>query len=301
MSGAVPAWFAWILGRSDMAACGKATPSLLLPLPEGKARGEGEQAADFGLRISGFFRASAFGFRIFAIALCCAGCSTTPQSHSNSNLLPPLRPYVQEVANELGMVSPERRVVLDEIAANVVALLKAGKPAQMTFICTHNSRRSHMSQIWAQTAAYYYGLDKIYAFSGGTEATACNCRTVAAMRRVGFGIEDATSGDNPVYLVRYAEDRSPISAYSKLYNAAPNPKRDFIALMTCSVADKSCPVVHGALARYAIHYADPRLCDDTPTETAAYNERCREIAREMFYIMAEVRRQRDGVAVASRP
>src|SRR5712691_4828349 len=282
-----------------MAACGKATPSLLLPLPEGKARGEGEQAADFGLRISGFFRASAFGFRIFAIALCCAGCSTTPQSHSNSNLLPPLRPYVQEVANELGMVSPERRVVLDEIAANVVALLKAGKPAQMTFICTHNSRRSHMSQIWAQTAAYYYGLDKIYAFSGGTEATACNCRTVAAMRRVGFGIEDATSGDNPVYLVRYAEDRPPISAYSKLYNAAPNPKRDFIALMTCSVADKSCPVVHGALARFAIHYADPRVCDDTPTETAAYNERCREIAREMFYIMAEVRRQRDGVAVAS--
>jgi len=192
------------------------------------------------------------------------------------------------------MVSAERRVVLDEIAANIVGLLKAGKPAQMTFICTHNSRRSHMSQIWAQTAAYYYGLDSIYAFSGGTEATACNCRTVAAMRRVGFAIEDATTGDNPVYVVRYAQDRPPIRAFSKLYNAPPNPKQDFIALMTCSIADKTCPVVHGALARYAIHYADPRLCDDTPTETAAYNERCREIAREMFYIMAEVRRQRDG-------
>jgi len=235
------------------------------------------------------------------IALCCAGCSTTRQSQSNANLLPPLRPYVKEVANELGMVSAERRVVLDEIAANMVALLEAGKAAQMTFICTHNSRRSHMSQIWAQTAAYYYGLDKIYAFSGGTEATACNCRTVAAMRRVGFAIEDATTGDNPTYVVRYAEDRPPIRAYSKLYNAAPNPKRDFIALMTCSVADKTCPVIEGAISRYAIHYADPRLCDDTPIETAAYNERCREIAREMFYIMAEVRRQWDGVRVASRP
>ena len=41
----------------------------------------------------------------------------------------------------------------------------------------------------------------------------------------------------------------------------------------------------------AIHYADPRLCDDTPAETSAYNERCREIAREMFYIMSEVRRR----------
>jgi hypothetical protein len=148
-----------------------------------------------------------------------------------------------------------------------------------------------MSQIWAQTAAYYYGLHNVHAFSGGTEATACNCRTVAAMRRVGFNIQDATTGDNPVYLVRYASDRSPIRAYSKLYNSGPNPKTEFIALMTCSVADKTCPVVQGAIARFPIHYADPRLCDDTPTETTAYNERCREIAREMFYIMSETRRQ----------
>jgi len=204
---------------------------------------------------------------------------------------------VKEVANELGKGSAERKVVLGEIAASIAAQLEAGNRAQLTFICTHNSRRSHMSQIWAQTAACYYGLDKVHAFSGGTEATACNCRTVAAMRRVGFEIEDATTGDNPVYLVRYAEDRPVIRAYSKLYNAGPNPKRDFIALMTCSVADKTCPVVQGASSRHAIHYVDPRLCDDLPTETTAYNERCREIAREMFYIMSEVRKQRDGVMV----
>ena len=157
-----------------------------------------------------------------------------------------------------------------------------------------------MSQIWAATAAYYYGIENVRAFSGGTQATACNCRTVAAMRRVGFDIEDATTGDNPIYLVRYASDRPVIPAYSKLYNADSNPKRDFIALMTCSVADKSCPVVEGAVSRYAIHYVDPRLCDDTPTETTAYNERCREIAREMFYIMSQVRAQIDGVTLASR-
>jgi hypothetical protein len=158
-----------------------------------------------------------------------------------------------------------------------------------------------MSQIWSQTAAYYYGLDNIHAFSGGTEATACNCRTVAAMRRAGFDIQDATTGDNPVYLVRYAEDRPPIRAYSKLYNGDGNPKNEFIALMTCSVADKSCPIVQGAVGRYAIHYVDPRLCDDLPTETAAYNERCREIAREMFFIMSEVRRQGKNLTIASRP
>jgi hypothetical protein len=232
------------------------------------------------------------------IALCCAGCLSTREAPSNARLLPALRPYVNEVANELDKVSAERKVVLDEIAAEIAVELKAGKAAQLTFICTHNSRRSHMSQIWAQTAAYYYGLERVRAFSGGTETTACNCRTVTAMRRAGFDIQDATTGDNPIYLVRYADDRPAIRAYSKLYNADSNPKRDFIALMTCSVADKTCPVVKGAVARYAIHYADPRLCDDTPTETAAYNDRCREIAREMFYIMSKVRRQIDG---ARRP
>jgi arsenate reductase len=234
-------------------------------------------------------------------ALCCAGCSTPHRSQLNANLLPALGTYVKEVTNELGMISAERRVVLEEIAKSIGAQLESGKEAQLTFICTHNSRRSHMSQVWAQTAAYYFGLEQVHAFSGGTEATACNCRTVAAMRRVGFAIEDATTGENPVYLVRYATDRPPIRAYSKLYNADGNPKRDFIALMTCSVADKRCPVVQGAISRYAIHYADPRLCDDTPTETTAYNERCREIAREMFYIMLEVRQQKDLMMIASRP
>ena len=234
------------------------------------------------------------------IAFCCAGCTSTRQSSSNVNLLPALRPYVTEVANELGMVSAERKAALSAIATDIVAQLNAGKKAQLTFICTHNSRRSHMSQIWAQTAAYYYGLDNVHAFSGGTQATACNCRTVTAMRRVGFYITDATAGENPLYLVEYAENRPPIRAYSKLYNSEGNPKRDFIALMTCSSADRTCPIVKGSIARHAIHYSDPRVCDDTPTETSAYNERCREIAREMFYIMAEVRKQRDSARMVTK-
>lgn len=228
---------------------------------------------------------------ISLIALGCAGCSGARPARSHASLLPPLRPYVDEVAGELDTIPKERKVLLAEIAATMAVRLERGAEANLTFICTQNSRRSHMSQIWAQTAAYYYGLDRVHAYSGGTQATACNCRTVAAMRGAGFAIQDATTGDNPVYLVRYADDRPPLRSYSKLYNADANPKRGFIALMTCSAADKSCPVVKGALARYAIHYVDPKLCDDTPTETAAYNERCREIAREMFYLMAEVRRR----------
>ena len=223
------------------------------------------------------------------VALCLTGCSTGPKPQSDATLLPPLRTYADEVAGELDAISTERKAVLGEIAQTIAARLAAGHDADLTFICTHNSRRSHMSQIWAQTAACYYGLERVHAYSGGTQETCCNPRTITAMRRAGFTVKDATTGDNPVYLVHYADQRPPVRAYSKLYDTDDNPKEGFIALMTCSSADKTCPAVKGAIARYAIHYTDPKLCDDTPTESTAYNERCREIAREMFFIMSEVR------------
>jgi arsenate reductase (thioredoxin) len=237
-----------------------------------------------------------------AALLLCAGCVTSnqPPPATAAKLLPELQPYADQVAAELHLVPTVRKPVLDAIAADITTRLNSGKPAYLTFICTHNSRRSHMSQIWAQTAAHYYGLENVQAYSGGTEVTACNCRTITAMRRAGFNVEDATTGENPLYLVHYAPDRPPIRAYSKLYNADDNPKSEFIALMTCSSADQKCPTVAGAIARHAIHYIDPRLCDDTPTETAAYNERCREIAREMFYILAKVRKDSHTSTLVSR-
>src|SRR4051794_25382701 len=94
------------------------------------------------------------------VALCLTGCSTAPKTQPDEKLLPALRPYVQEIANDVNSVPAERKVVLDQIAATIATRLEDGHDADLTFICTHNSRRSHMSQIWAQTAAVYYGLDR---------------------------------------------------------------------------------------------------------------------------------------------
>ena len=240
-------------------------------------------------------------FPVVALLLAWFSVWSDAPAATNAVILPALRAYATEVVSELDQIPAGRRVILDAVAADIQAQLARGNSASLTFICTHNSRRSHMSQIWANTAAGYFGLENVRAYSGGTEVTACNCRTITAMRSAGFEIEDATTGDNPIYLVRFATNRPVLKIYSKLYNADSNPDRDFIALMTCSSADKSCPVVKGATARHAIHYTDPRLCDDTPLETAAYKERCREIAREMFYIMAQVRQQTQEAVPASGP
>jgi arsenate reductase len=80
-----------------------------------------------------------------------------------------------------------RLQLLDEMADYLIAKRRKGEEIRLNFICTHNSRRSQLSQVWAQTAAAYYGIDAT-CYSGGVEVTAFNERAVAALQRDGFKV-----------------------------------------------------------------------------------------------------------------
>ncbi len=203
-------------------------------------------------------------------------------------LLETLAPLVDRIVSEVEHIPAQRREILDQAAQVVSGRLAGEGDASLTFICTHNSRRSHMSQIWAQVAADYYGLTGVRTFSGGTEATACNIRTVRALRRAGLQVVASTGGTNPKYLVQYSDNRPPVLAFSKTYNSKGNPQEDYVAMMCCSDADEKCPVVSGAVARIPLHYSDPKVSDGTKAEAATYDARCRQIAREMFYVFAKI-------------
>jgi hypothetical protein len=207
---------------------------------------------------------------------------------SDAGLYAALETYVEDRIGEFAEIDEERRALLKSISAFVAERADAGEPVKLTFICTHNSRRSHMSQIWARTAAEVYGFDGVETFSGGTEATAFNPRAVAALQRAGFVIEPFTDGKNPIYEVRFDETMQPMQAFSKIYDEEPNPTEGFAAVMTCSSADAACPIVFGAAERIAIPFEDPKAFDGTEREAAAYDERCAQIAREMLYVFSQV-------------
>jgi arsenate reductase (thioredoxin) len=139
-------------------------------------------------------------------------------------------------------------------------------------------------------AAVHYGSKNVETFSGGTERTAFNPRAVSAMESAGFKIEIESAGVNPNYLVSFAHNTKPQVCFSKLYSAPENPTADFCAVMTCSSADQSCPSVKGAVKRVAIPYEDPKIADDTPEETSAYEERTAQICREILYAFSVARR-----------
>ena len=203
-------------------------------------------------------------------------------------LLAELCPSLEAGLDEFCEIPAERRTALESISRFVSDRVDSRAPARLTFICTHNSRRSHMSQIWAQTAAHYFSVPGVETFSGGTEATAFNPRAVAALQRAGFLIDCFTDGANPIYEVSYEPGMEPMQAFSKVYGEPPNPESGFAAVMTCSAADATCPIVFGADERIAIPFEDPKAFDGTELEAAAYDERCRQIAREMLYVFSVV-------------
>lgn len=208
--------------------------------------------------------------------------------HPAPVLLPSLAPTVARLSGEFDRIASGRRATLQQLALFVIDKARAGQTASLNFICTHNSRRSHLAQIWAQTAAYYYGVAHVHCYSGGTEATAFNPRAVNAMREAGFSISETKEGDNPVYEVRFALDAPPVVAFSKTYDHPFNPNRDFAAIMTCSQADESCPLVLGASARIALTYDDPKAFDGTALEEVKYAERVDEIGREILFAFSLV-------------
>jgi protein-tyrosine phosphatase/arsenate reductase len=202
-----------------------------------------------------------------------------------------LSSYIEAGKRAFDAIPDIRVEKLDEIAGFVRERVERGGIAKLTFICTHNSRRSHMAQIWAQTAAAWHGVPGVSTFSGGTEVSAFNPRAVAALRRAGLILEKADEGQNPVYRVGYAAGKPAMEAFSKVYSEPPNPQEDFCAVMTCSDADANCPIVSGAAKRVAIPYEDPKAFDGTDKESLMYDERCRQISNEMMYLFSRVNRK----------
>lgn len=204
-------------------------------------------------------------------------------------LNPELSAYIHTIKEDFSKIPRDRIEELDKIAAFIQKQVKASQPVQLTYICTHNSRRSHFGQVWAAAAAAHYNIPGVKTYSGGTETSAFNERAVAACRRAGFDITKTSDDKNPIYNVSYAAGMEPLKAFSKKYDDSSNPQTNFCAIMTCSQADEACPVVKGAAARVAVPYDDPKAFDGTAQETEKYDERCEQIATETLYVFSKVK------------
>ena len=189
---------------------------------------------------------------------------------------------------DINTVSEDRKAILRPLIDYLKDKIKANSPIRLNFICTHNSRRSHLSQIWAQTMAAYYTVNNVSCYSGGTEATAMFPKVGETLINQGFKILELSEGDNPIYSIKFAENSPAVIAFSKQFSNPFNPASEFAAIMTCSSADKGCPMVFGCDKRIAVTYEDPKKSDGTPQQTEIYLERSLQIATEMKFVFSSL-------------
>jgi arsenate reductase len=186
-------------------------------------------------------------------------------------------------------VSEERKEVLNPLIDYIQNKVNHQEEIRLNFICTHNSRRSHLSQIWAQTMAFQFGIKNVFCYSGGTEATALFPKVAETLSNQGFQIEKVSQEQNPVYAIKFDENQHPIIGFSKTYFDDFNPKSNFAAIMTCSNADEGCPMVFGAEARFPIKYDDPKAFDGTEVMNEKYTERSLQIASELYFVFSQIK------------
>lgn len=197
-----------------------------------------------------------------------------------------LNDYIKTL--DVSSISKKRLDILNPLIEYIQSKKDKNQAINLNFICTHNSRRSHLSQIWAQTLSHFFNIENVTCFSGGTEATAMYPKVSETLQKTGFDIIKISEGKNPIYSIKFDVNIHPIIGFSKTYDHKFNPKSNFAAIMTCSSADQGCPFISGAEKRIPITYEDPKLFDNTDLQNEKYLERSNQIATEMKYVFQKI-------------
>lgn len=186
-------------------------------------------------------------------------------------------------------ISKSRKQLLVSVAEAISKEFVYKNRANINFICTHNSRRSQLSQVWSFFAIEYFGLSNIFSYSGGTEATVFHRNTVKTLQKVGFEFSVVDfSHQNPRYLITFKNTNKTILGFSKVFDDNNN-KSPYIAITTCDSAEKNCPFIPDAIGRFHLPYKDPKSADNTQFQNDKYLETSQLIAAEMFFIFKQVK------------
>lgn len=186
-------------------------------------------------------------------------------------------------------IKEDRKLLLRNIADAIANEHTKNEVVNLNFICTHNSRRSQLGQVWSFFAAHYFKLN-IDAFSGGTEITAFHRNIVKTLQKVGFHFQlENFSHLNPTYSISFDTENKAILGFSKHYNDPINVA-PFMAITTCNNADKNCPFIPDASHRFNLPFADPKASDGKSKQDEKYLKTNQQIAGEIFFIFNHVKK-----------
>jgi arsenate reductase len=186
-------------------------------------------------------------------------------------------------ALETQRIPAERKHALREIRAYIQQKLNDKQTPHLLFVCTHNSRRSILAEVWATAVGAYYNIPNLQVYSCGTEVTAVHPMVIHTLREENFTISSNSTTGNPTYSIGFGEGFAPIETHSMTFDDIPLQNKGFAAVMVCSSASDNCPYIAGTEKRIALPFEDPKAYDEHPDKKQAYLHTGKEIAREMKF------------------
>jgi hypothetical protein len=146
-----------------------------------------------------------------------------------------------------------------------------------------------MAQVWAETAAFYYGFKHVRTYSGGLTPKTVSEDMIAVLERAGFIVYKTDLSGGAVYKVKYSYNLKPVILFPKKVDHVKNPLGQFMAIFVEPNADANLSEVDGSSRRLSVYYEDPEGYEGTPEEEKIYDERCRQMALEMFYVFSQLK------------
>jgi arsenate reductase len=222
---------------------------------------------------------------VFTLLLLVLDFYATAQKSSGPNrLYPILFNYARNLYPEYRNIPMERRYVLDEVAEYLIGSRQLDGKASLLIIGSNNSTRSILAEVWAVTAAYYYGISNVNIYSGGMNTADISTNALVALEEAGFIVYKTGEGKNRSYQIKYSYNIPPVIARSKKLNDSSIPSKGYGTLIICQNADANLPFLNGSNFRTSLYYFDPGGYDQAEDALDQYKVRNREIATEMFYI-----------------
>jgi arsenate reductase len=186
-------------------------------------------------------------------------------------------------------ITGDRKQLLLKIAEAIAKEYVKEELVNLNFICTHNSRRSQLCQVWSFFAADFFNFN-INTFSGGIEVTAFHRNTIKTLQKTGFTFQlEDFCHQNPTYRIGFNGVNKTVLGFSKLYNDESN-LNPFMAITTCIDADINCPVVNGASYRFHLPFIDPKSSDGKNTQEEMYLNVNKDIAGQIYFLFASVKK-----------
>ncbi len=209
-----------------------------------------------------------------------------------NTLYPILNEYIRNFPKELRKIPEERRYRLNEIVYFLEDQQQNRAPWQVTFISSNESAAGQMALAWSRAAAYYFGFTDFTPNSGGMVPEQIPVSAILSLEKAGFIIYKAPIGGIDVYRVKYTYNLEPLVMFPKKIDHVKNPANSFMAVVLDSNAELNIKNIRGTYNRLFLEYEDPSGYVGSDMEKEKFDELCRQVAVEMFYVFSQLRKRK---------